>query len=156
MDAYKKELIDFKVLDLCSIDRKNQQESLIKYISFCTDELIKKIDCARCDKFLISTVIHFTDVKIEEFQYNEAIYFNKLFYKKAPVVYGKIYSKEFKIFLVVIRPYLGDKDQKFFKNHPKIKEGKITNLSFKKIDDILKYDEIKKLTNYHEVLKGKI
>ncbi|QHW37055.1 hypothetical protein GZH82_06815 [Staphylococcus ursi] len=150
MEAYNKNLIDYFIIDLFNVETKNQRNYIINVISFYTDILIKRIYHSNCDKFLVSTVIRFNNIQIEEAVYSQAIHFNKVLYKKAPLVYGKVYSKKFNIFMVIIRPYLGKIDNKFFRNHPDVKEGKITNLSFKNVKTLLKYDKNRSIDGNHD------
>ncbi|MEK4758633.1 hypothetical protein NSS69_11900 [Macrococcus sp. FSL W8-0367] len=106
-------------------------------------QLDKKINSISFDKFLASKVIMFQNVWIEEAAYNKAVHLNKILYTEAPLVFGKTYSTEFQVFMVVIRPYLGKRDNKFFITHPDVREGKTTSLFFKEIKDFLKYNKNK-------------
>lgn len=64
-----------------------------------------------------------------------------------------MFSNEFQIYMVIIRPYLGLKDEKFFKKSPDTKESKLTNLHLDSVDDLLMHDKLKEYKKHWEAFK---
>lgn len=155
LNAWKSNLIKLKTFDLIKVGIHKQEEMIFKIISEQSDIILKCMLKEKINKVYVSTIINLKNIRIKEFEYNRSLYYNKLIYKKAPLVYGKVYAKKVDIYIIVIRPYLGEKDDKFFIKYPSLKYGKLEcfDLNGNNIEELLKYDDILNSENYYTRLK---
>lgn len=132
---FVKPSIEEQLTSIYKYDVTNIEEKVIfDMLNHKTLEFLAHLKKEKKNPHLVNIVMFFYLDKSITNDLKEIIYKVKSTFIKEPCVYGyfdyKINKNRF-MYVVVIRPYLGKQDEKFFKRYPELKKGKMTLKKFK-------------------------